>query len=185
MPINRVPVQWNTGPGGAGVSVFYSNFGVDMTVELGTFFNAIRAFFPTAVSWSVPSSGDILDEVSGLITGAWIGGTPVSITGSGATAYAAGTGCYVRWQTAGIANGRRVKGRTFLVPLLTSCYQTDGTIFDSNLATMQTASTALANSGKMRIWHRPSNRGANNGNAFSVTAAIGPDRVTSLRSRRT
>jgi hypothetical protein len=156
-----------------------------MTVELATFFSAIKALFPSAVSWNVPSSGDVIDEVSGLITGAWLGGTAASVSGTGITSYAAGTGCYVRWQTAGIANGRRVKGRTFLVPLLGAQYQTDGTIIDASLTTINSAATALANSGKMRIWHRPTNRGTNNGAAFSVTAAIGPDRVTSLRSRRT
>jgi len=185
VPLHRVPVAWTTGPGGTGVSVFYTNFGSDATVELAAFFNAIKAFFPTSVSWNIPSSGDVVDEVSGLITGAWIGGTAASVSGTTGTAYAAGTGAYVRWQTSGIVNGRRVKGRTFLCPLVGSSYQTDGTIVDGNVATIQTAANNLVLAGKLRIWHRPTSAGANNGSAFTVTAGTVPDRVTSLRSRRT
>jgi hypothetical protein len=167
------------------VSVFYTPFGTDATVELATFFNAIKAFFNNSISWNVPSSGDVVDEVSGLITGAWTAGTAASIVGGSSTAYAAGTGAYARWQTNGIVNGRRVKGRTFLCPLITSCYQTDGTILDANLATMNTAVTTLAAAGKLNIWHRPSAKGANDGSAHLVTAGTGPDKVTSLRTRRT
>jgi hypothetical protein len=184
MPLHRVPVAWQTGIGGTGVSVFYTNFGSDATVEIAAFFNAIKAFFPSAISWNVPSSGDVIDEVSGLLTGAWIGGTAASIAGGTAGAYAGGTGCYVRWQTSGVVAGRRVKGRTFLVPLLGAHYQTDGTIVDATLATINTAANNLVLAGKLRIWHRPTVKGANNGSAHTVTAAQGPDKVSSLRSRR-
>jgi hypothetical protein len=184
MALRRVPVTWTTGPGGIGVSVFYSPFGTDATVELGAFFNSIKAFFPPAVSWNVPSSGDVVDDVTGLITGAWTGGTTGSIVGTGSGAYAAGTGCYVRWQTAGIVAGRRVKGRTFLAPMIGNSYQSDGTILDATLATINAAAVTLVGFGKTSIWHRPSAKGANDGVSFPVIGSTGPDKVTSLRSRR-
>jgi hypothetical protein len=184
MAIRKLPVAWQTGAGGVGVSVFYTAFGTDATVEVAAFFNAIKAFFPSGVSWNVPSSGDVVDEVTGLITGAWTAGTAASIVGTGAGAYAAGTGVYVRWQTGGIVGGRRVKGRTFLCPLIVSAYQTDGTILDASLATMNTAVNTLAAAGKLNIWHRPTAKGANDGSTHLVTAGSGPDHVTSLRSRR-
>lgn len=184
MAIRKVPVAWQTGAGGTGVSIFFTPFGTDATTEIGAFFNAIKAFFPTAVSWNVPSSGDVVDEVSGLITGAWTGGAAASLVGTGSGAYAAGTGVYARWQTNGIVNGRRVKGRTFLCPLITGCYQSDGTITDANLATMNTAVSLLAASGKMNIWHRPKTRTSNDGSAHLIVSGAGPDHVTSLRSRR-
>lgn len=184
MSIRRVPVAWQTGAGGTGVSVFFTPFGTDATVELGSFFNALKTFFPSAVSWNVPGSGDVIDEVTGMITGAWTAGTAASIAATNAGAYAAGTGAYARWQTNGIVNGHRVKGRTFLCPLSVNHYQTDGTIFDSSLATMSAAVAALAASGKLNIWHRPTSRGSNNGSAHLVISGSGPDHVTSLRSRR-
>jgi hypothetical protein len=167
------------------VSVFYTNFGSDATVELATFFNALRTSFPNVVSWSIPNAGDVIDETTGQITGAWIGGTAAGIVASGVGAYAAGTGLYVRWQTAGIVGGRRVKGRTFLVPLLASLYQSDGTITDSTLTAINTAANNLVLAGKLRIWHRPTTPGGSDGSAFTITSAQGPDKVTSLRTRRT
>jgi hypothetical protein len=167
------------------VSIFFSQFGTDVTVELGTYFQAIKAIFPSAVSWNIPSSGDVIDEVTGQITGAWTGGTAASIAATAAGTYAAGTGCYVRWQTGGIVGGRRVKGRTFLVPISGGLYQSDGTIADATLATLNTAANTLAATGKLNIWHRPTNSGSNDGSSHLVTGASGPDRVTSLRSRRT
>jgi hypothetical protein len=184
MSLRKVPVTWQTGAGGTGVSIFYTQFGTDVTVELGTFFNAIKGNFPSAVTWAIPSSGDVIDEVTGKITGAWTGGTAGGTAGSTNVAYAAGTGVYIRWQTAGIVNGRRVKGRTFLCPLVASDYQNDGTIIDANLVGMNNAATTLAASGKLNIWHRPTSSTSNDGSAHLVVGATGPDRVTSLRSRR-
>jgi hypothetical protein len=184
MPLLKTPVAWQTGAGGTGVSVFYAAFGQDMSTELTTYFIALRSLFPPSVSWAIPGSGDVIDETTGLITGAWIGGTPGATVGSGAGTYAAGTGTYQRWQTAGIVRGRRVRGRTFLCPLISTVYQGDGTIVDTNLNTMNAAANALVASGKMRIWARPSTPGGSDGSAHAVTAAVGPDRVSSLRSRR-
>jgi len=185
MPMRRVPVVWSTGIGGSGVSVFYSPFGVDMTTELGTFFNAIKANFPNAVTWDIPASGDVIDETTGLITGAWTAGTAASVTATGgAVSYPAGTGAYIRWQTAGIVAGRRVRGRTFMCPLVIGGFDTSGTIAVVAQANLQASATILVGSGKMVIWHRPP-PGGSTGSSHAVIAAVVPDKVTSLRTRRT
>jgi hypothetical protein len=184
MPLRKYPVQWQTGAGGTGLSVFYTAFGVDVTTELGTWFNALRFFHPTAVSWSIPGSGDIIDETTGEITGAWTGGTAASITATGAAAYAAGTGAFVRWGTAGIVAGRRVKGRTFLCPAINSSYESDGTILNSSVTTINTATTTLVGAGKLMIWHRPTGPGASDGSGHLVVSGQVADKVTSLRTRR-
>jgi hypothetical protein len=184
MPLRRIPVAWQTGAGGSGVSVFYSPFGVDCTTELGTWFNALRFFHPTAVSWSIPSSGDIIDETTGEITGAWTGGTAASITATGAAAYAAGTGAFVRWGTNGIVRGRRVKGRTFLCPAINSSYEGDGTILNASVTTINTATSTLVGAGKLTIWSRPSGPGASDGSGHLAVSGQIADKVTSLRTRR-
>lgn len=185
MASRKVPVVWSTGIGGAGVSIFYTPFGSDATVELGTFFNAIKAFFPNAVTWDIPASGDVIDETTGLITGAWTAGTAASITATGgAVSYPAGTGGYVRWQTAGIVDGRRVRGRTFMCPLVIGGFDTTGTIAVATQTGIQTAATTLVGSGKLLIWHRPP-AGAATGSTHAVIAATVPDKVSSLRTRRT
>jgi len=184
MAIRRMPVQWQTGAGGTGLSVFYSPFGVDATVELATWFNALRFFHPTAVSWSIPGSGDVIDDTTGEITGAWTAGTAASITATGAAAYAAGTGAFIRWGTAGIVRGRRVKGRTFLCPAINSSYESDGTILNSSVTTINTATNTLVGTGKLVIWSRPSGPGASDGTNHVVVSGQIADKVTSLRTRR-
>jgi hypothetical protein len=167
------------------VSVFYSPFGDDATPQLGTFFNAIKGNFPSSVTWSIPSSGDILNDADGALTGAWTGGTAASYAGTTAGAYAGGTGAYVRWITGVVVGRRKLQGRTFLCPVLTSLYDTSGTINDPSIVSMLAAATSLAVSGKLVIWHRPSGLGATDGSSATVVGAAIPDKVTSLKSRRT
>jgi hypothetical protein len=89
----------------------------------------------------------------------------------------------VRWQTSGIVNGRRVKGRTFLVPLINTTYGS-GVIGAGTVSAIQSAAdTFVASAGAdMRIWHRPT-AGAG-GIAYPITAAVVPNLATVLRSRR-
>lgn len=185
MAMRRMQVGWQTGVGGSGVSVFYSPFGVDMTTDLATFFNALKAQFPTVVTWDIPGSGDVIDEVSGKITGAWTAGTAATITATGAGNYAGGTGAYIKWQTAGIVNGHRVRGRTFLVPIVVTSYDAQGTIAAAAQTLYNTTATTLAATGKMLIWHRPTSSTSNDGSSHPVVAGSSPDKVTSLRTRRT
>lgn len=183
--IRRVPVQWSTGAGGLGVSVFYSIAADDATASLGTFFNAIKASFPSVVTWTIPAAGDKLESTTGALTGSWSGGTSASITATGSGTYAAGTGGYVRWYTNTIRAGRKFYGRTFLCPVLSAVYDNDGTITGSNITTWQTAANALVTAGKCVIWGRPSSVGAADGIHAGLTGAVVPDKVASLRSRRT
>jgi hypothetical protein len=185
MPLRKVPVAWTTGIGGTGVSVFYSLEATDITVALGTFFTAIRTLFPPSVTWQIPASGDVINIPDGKITGSWSGGTAATVTGSGLANYVAGTGAYVRWQTSTIRDGRRIKGRTFLVPLITSAFDSSGTITDGNVTTLQSAATALAGTGTLTIWGRPRGKGATDGQAGTVVSGLVLDKVTSIRTRRT
>jgi len=182
--IRRVPVAWTTGPGGAGLSVFYSASADDATAALGTFFNAIKGLFPGAVTWSIPAAGDKLESSTGALTGTWSGGTAATVTGSGAGNYAAGTDLYVRWLTGGLRNSRKFQGRTFLVPVLTGGYDSSGTIDNSNLSTVQTAVNTLVATGLLILWGRPIAPSTSNGLINPITAGVVPDKVTSLKSRR-
>jgi len=182
--MQRTVVLWATGAGGPGVSVFYSGFGVDITTNLATYFNAIKASFPPTVSWQIPTSGDEVDDVSGAITGAWIGGTAASIVGTGSAQYFAGTGAYARWVTGAVHNRRKVYGRTFLCPLINAGADSDGTIGPATLGTLQTATATLGSAGVLRIWHRPTTTTSNDGLSFAVISGSVPDKTTSLKTRR-
>lgn len=90
----------------------------------------------------------------------------------------------MRWITGAVIGGRKLRGRTFLVPFLADQFDTSGTINNTTVTTHQTAGNVLAATGKLQIWKRPS-PGGSNGTSALVTAAVMPDKVTSLRSRRT
>jgi hypothetical protein len=182
--LRKTQVVWATGAGGPGVSNFYSAFGDDVTVVLATFFNAIKGAFPPAVSWTIPVSGDELDDVTGGITGAWIGGTGATISGSATATYFAGTGGMVRWVTGSVHNRRKVYGRTFLCPLFNGAGDSDGSMGAGTLASLQGAATALAATNKLRVWHRPTTTTSNDGVSFAVIGGVVPDKTVSLRSRR-
>lgn len=183
--IAKIPVSWTGGPGGPGVSVFYADAaGTIPTGALATFFGAVKAMIPSSYTWTIPASGDIHDSTTGALVGSWTQGTPTTVAATGSpTSFAGGTGVVVRWTTDGIVNGRRVRGRTFLVPVVSAIYDS-GSILGTQLAVFQSAAAALvASSGaNLRIWHRPS--GGSGGSAHPITGALAPDVAAVLRSRR-
>lgn len=185
--MQRIRVEWNTGIGGAGLSTFYFSEGSEAASvsAVSSWVNALASSIPAAVSITVPNAGDVIDATTGLLTGVWSGGTSTTTTGApGTTNYAAGTGGYVRWLTAGIVSGHRVQGRTFICPIPNGLYDSSGTIVDSFRSAWQTASSALVSDtgSELLIWSRPKTGLA--GSSHVVTSAVVPDKVTSLRSRR-
>lgn len=184
MPTRKVQPVWQTGPGGVGLSTFYTLDSVDATTEIGTFFNAVKGIFSDTTSVAVPSSGDTFDASTGTLTGAWTGGTAATYTGTTHSAYVAGTGLFIKWRTGSVVGGHRVGGRTFICPVLSNTFDVDGTITSGALSTIQTAANTLAATGKIYVWHRPTSPGATDGSMHLIIAATVPDKVTSLASRR-
>lgn len=182
--LRRLRVTWDGLGGLPGLSTFYYGVASPNVSDCVTFFNAIKAQFPTALSWTIPSSGDEIDDATGQLTGTWLGSGGGTVVGTGGNlAYAAGVGARVVWRTTSIVNGRRLNGSTFLAPILGSKFDTSGTIDNTTLGVLQTAASAFAASGVAKeIWHRPVN-GAG-GTSAPINTADVPDRVTSLRSRR-
>lgn len=187
--IQRMRVPW-TGDvvTGGGLSTFYftdTSTPSAMTGAVNSFFTAIRTLFPTGIAWGIPSFGDIINDGDGQLVGTWAGGTASSVASSGgANAYAAGVGCRVTWPTNSIFRGRRVKGSTFLVPLITTTYETNGTIGPTPLSTIGTAAAAFqaTPSSIPVVWSRPGPGFA--GQSALVVGSSVPDKVSWLRSRR-
>lgn len=182
--LRKVLVVWSGATGLPGVSVFYTAAADDATANLGTFLTAIKAMFPSPMSWTIPSAGDEIDDNTGQLTGGWSGGTAATVAASGTTVYAAGTGTFVRWGTNTILSGRRLKGRTFLAPLVNTQYDTDGTILTASVGTMNTALATLVATNKLRIFHRPPVGTFTGGTSDVVTSGVCADKVTSLKTRR-
>ena len=67
--VHRVRVEWTGFPGGPGLSTFYVTDGPTAVGPISSFFTAIRNNFPIDVHINVPATGDVLDPITGLITG--------------------------------------------------------------------------------------------------------------------
>src|SRR5678816_978778 len=159
--LSQVRVAWS-GPGvtGPGVSTFYTSSasGAALAGGLNTFFTAITSAFPNlAVSWAIPSSGAVIDEDDGELTGAWSGGTAATVTAVSPNAtWVMGVGGRVVWNTGAVHAGRAVKGSTFLVPLQTSAYDSAGMLTGSFVTLINGACAPLiAADPNFCVWNRP------------------------------
>lgn len=192
--LNRVSVAWQNWPGAPGVSQFYlDTVAAQSSVDaIRTFFNALAGLLPQGLTITVPSSGDIIEEQNGKLAGTWsVGTAPVVVTGTNPSTYAGNAGGVVHWLTQGTAKNRRIRGRTFLVPLSSTAYDASGSMASAALTTIQTAASALVTSmaGNMVVWHRPIMQKGTGvvitpGSSADVTSSRVPDLAVSLRSRR-
>lgn len=192
MAIHRVQAVWSGFQGAPGYSSFYFRpftGGGDVDLALNRvrdFFAEWRALLPTGVSIQVQSTVEEVDETTGMLTGYLDGAEvdPVNTSTSGAD-FAGPAGAVVNWLTGTVRNGRRMRGRTFLVPLNTNAYDTDGTLTSNALGDIRAgADLLLANEFEQElvVWGRPN--GGSPGEAASVTGHRVPDMAAVLRSRR-
>jgi len=122
----------------------------------------------------------VIDTATGKAVSGWSAPAVLSITGSGGTSYSGPSGGVITWKSGSFLNGREMRGRTFLVPLATVCYDTTGTLATANVNAMKTAiNTFLAAGGSaMRLYSRRSAADA------AVTSGDLVDKAVVLRSRR-
>lgn len=195
----KVTAKWAGFSGAPGYSNFYfrdfSATGEPLESDaqsavnrVNTFFGAIADRLPPNVNVTVQPEIQVIESTNGQLVNVWTVPTPTAIPGTSATlTYSAPSGVVVTWRTATVVRGRRARGRTFIVPVASSCYQSDGTIEPTSHADFATASAALAaNTGTpdLGVWVRPTVKGASDGLWAPVTNATVPDKAAVLRSRR-
>lgn len=170
---------------GSGVATHYWNNAVTHQSDLKAFWTSVAAIMAGYVTITVPNSGDVFKEDDGTLLSTWSSGTSATITGGGTGAYAGGVGACLGWGTGGIHYGRKVRGRTFIVPLALNQYDTDGTLATGCVSSITTAKNTLltAMGTDLQIWARPSTKHPI-GNSYSVTGGVVKDHVSWLRSRR-
>lgn len=182
--MQRVRVTWDGLGGLPGLSTFYYAATSPAVADLTTFFSAIKGQFPTPLTWTIPSTGDVIDNATGALLGTWTGtgGGTVAATGA-ASQYAAGTGLRVRWLTGQVHNGRRVAGSTFLCPVITNTYSLSGSIDPTKLSIFTAAAAAYVAAAPVKlVWSR--GRTPGDGVSVNINSYDVPNRVSSLRSRR-
>ncbi|HEY5849939.1 MAG TPA: hypothetical protein VIT62_04120 [Lysobacter sp.] len=150
------------------------------------FLNPVTTYSPTGSSISYDSTAAIYDD-EGTQTGEiTLTVVPAASTGSSAVAYAGGSGAVVNWTTGAFHLGRKVRGRTFLVPLTSAAFQTDGTLLATAQTTIQGAASTFATSSPTPVVfsRKPNGSGGFSSLTAVVTGATVPDRSAILRSRR-
>lgn len=184
----RVRCTWaGSALDGPGVSTFYLAAGTSAFAgDFQTFFQAIKALFPAGVTITVPNTGDEIDAATGALAGTWTDSGGSTTTGTGATGFIRGVGIRLTWTTNGIFSGRRVKGSTFLAPVVTGTYDSSGIPTTGTVTALEAAGAALISGvgNNLAIWSRPNNVSGNNGTSSTVVQAVLPQAVSWLRSRR-
>jgi len=108
-----------------------------------------------------------------------------AISGFVSGGFSSATGACINWNTPEVRNGRRVRGRSFIVPLASSQYDVDGTLTAGALTGLQTRADTLVGGGwDLQVYKRPTIKGATDGDSATVTSARIADKTAILRSRR-
>lgn len=171
-------------PGAPGFMTFYCKTATPFRSAVIAFVDDIRTSFSTSISFTVPNQIDVLEDSTGALIAIETEGTEYSANGTAVGIMAAPAGACVTWITNAFVSGRRVRGRTFLVPLVTGAYEADGTLAATPLAGIRDAALDLFTACDLAIWHRPTTPGGSDGAAYEVTGSSVSDRVAVLRSRR-
>lgn len=182
---------------GGGVSTMYFNApGGESTTTAQAASDQFRAlwvalgpYVPTALTITMDSVVEVVTEATGQVTDELAVTPGAVITGTGAGAYAAGVGARLRWRTNGFRNGRRKVGTTYVVPTVSSAYETNGTLVSGMLTAFVTAGNAFLTNADAAgvdpiIYSRPNDALALAGDYDSITSVTAPDQVSWLTTRR-
>lgn len=188
MQLNRMVLQWG-GPQITGVAVtvlhFAGDVGAPNPANVFSAFNAYKGLIPAGVSVTIPGTGDVLEDTTGRLTDVWSAAGGGTVMGNGGTgACAKGVGAVINWKTGAIVNGRRLRGRTFIVPINAGSMGNDGNIEGNTMVALQTLANALQASGPLAVWHRPTTKGGVDGTSAGVVANVVKNKVAYLSSRR-
>lgn len=193
----KVTINWTGFQGGPGYTNLYfrnSTPGIitqavvnNAITKVDTWLDTWMGNLPPPVSVGVNATVEEIDDANGNLVAFWQGTPAAAASGSDTGVYSAASGVCVNWYTNTVRNSRRIRGRTFVVPLGGTQYDTNGTIGTSRLDAWRPAAAALhAATGDARlvIWGRPNNVAGDNGVSAEVTSSTINDKVAILTSRR-
>ena len=186
--LHRIVIGW-AGPQITGVAVNVlhwsaSEGGAPPVAAIKTAYTNLASSCPSGVVITVPGSGDTIDDTTGELIGVWTAAGGGTVSCSGSAQAPAGVGACIGWLTGGIVNGRKLRGRTFIVPLSGPAYDSDGTIGAGALSAVGALANGLMAAGPLAVWHRPTTTGGTDGNSYGVVANRVRDKVAFLSSRR-
>lgn len=145
-----------------------------------------NAYMPTGSSMTWDSAVALYDDAGAQTGEITLTAVPAAVSGSSNVAYAGGSGAVINWTTGAFHLGRKVRGRTFAVPLTSAAFQTDGTLISAAQTAIQSAAQTFATSSPTPVVfsEKPNGSGGVSSLTAVVTGATVPDRSAILRSRR-
>lgn len=179
--INRVRIGWLGWAGAPGVTTFYTIAdSVPNTTAIKAWMETLKNNIPSGSSLVLETTGQQVDSVTGKANGTWVGTNQTTTTSTGTGSYAAPCGAQINWSTGAFVDGKAMRGRTFLVPLIAANYQADGTLLDAFRTAVITNAETFRNAmgGTLMAWNRKT------GTLAAIIKADCPDKAVVLRSRR-
>lgn len=145
---------------------------------------AAPEYLPQVVKITFDATIDRVDANTNKLIGTSAVNAPAVIQGTGSNLYSAASGACVTWKTSDHHDGRRVVGRTFLVPLNGLAYENDGTLGSGFLTQVRAATAAyIANANTQpQVMSRVT--ATHPGGAHPIIAGDVRDKAAVLRSRR-
>lgn len=196
--ILRVRTDWSGGAVAGSLSTHY--FGPNASAATAAdaqavvdlvrnFWTALNPGIQAGIVWTTESVVDQLDDVGGLLLGSF---ATVARTGTGSTAgdpLPYQTQGLVRWNTATVADGHRLRGHTF-IPAPLESENGAGAPAVAYVTRLGTAAAAMLAAApyQLVVWHRPIHDAAGAlvrpGSNGIVTGGAGQGSWAVLRSRR-
>jgi hypothetical protein len=185
---------WNVQGGGTGYSVFHVREGVTPSLataaqgfadDLRAGFALLTGILPDDVIINFDSEARQLNSSTGVLEAVAAVNPPAQVAGTSASSYSAPAGGRVDLITESIVNGRRLRGRTYIVPLVSTAYSTTGTLTASARTSLENAFETFRDETdlySLGVWHRPV--GGAGGIIADVASVSAPAESAILRSRR-
>lgn len=193
MACYRVKLRWSGFSGAPG----YTNLHFDAPTEptqagaqavydaAWTFSGEITSALPTAVSITTEGGVEVIDETNNQLITILSVTTNSTMKGLMSGGFSSATGAVITWETGEVKNGRRVRGRTFIVPISTAGYDTDGTLTSGVVTDLSNAAGVLSGGGfSFGVLSRPSSSAAADGSFHTVSSGRVNDKTAMLTSRR-
>lgn len=207
LPIIKVKIDWSGFQGAPGLTALYFRdfeggddqvpFMQQAVTKVELFTTEVAKVIPSGVTLKVANDCELIDANTGDLLDVRTVATAAGKSNSSyvGQSYAAAAGAVINWRTASVHRNRRVKGRTFIVPIAGNSFESNGTLNGGTVNTLIAATVPLLNtatSPDFGIWSRPKRTKNPDGSVTTTpdgtwsvaTSASVPDMSAVMRSRR-
>lgn len=193
MAVYRVKCRWSGFSGAPGYTILHFDAPTEPTVagaqavydNAYAFIGGISSLLPSVVSITLENNVEVIDQTTNELTNVLSVVAKSAHVGTTTGGFSSATGACIIWETGEVRNGRRVRGRSFIVPMAGTHYDVDGTLKTTALTDLQDAAAVLTGGGfSFGVLARPTAVGAADGSFHTASSGRISDKTAVLRSRR-